>query len=200
VGLAISPPDAEVLCFLAYLSLAWHCFGLQARVSSCQAWWLCAQRASPSRNILARADVYTTRRSKGGVVRFIALSVSLALVVAGCSGPKGDKGDKGDAGAAGVAGSPGPQGPQGPAGKDGKDGVSPPPQFRVVRSAADGAMARTAMCDVNEAMVSAMCVSKLGSENLTPTTIGDNGASCEQQSSQTVAPQTVILCAKRSGD
>lgn len=130
-------------------------------------------------------------------MRFIALSVSLALVVAGCSGPKGDKGDKGDAGSAGAAGSPGPQGPPGPAGKDGRDGVSPPAQFRVVRSAADGAMAKTAMCDVDEMIVSAMCVSKLGPENQTPTTIGDNGASCQPQPGQNTAPQTVILCVKR---
>jgi Collagen triple helix repeat (20 copies) len=130
-------------------------------------------------------------------MRFIVLSVAISLVVAGCSGPKGDKGDKGDAGANGSPGSQGPQGPQGPAGKDGRDGVSPPAQFRVVRSAADGAMAKTAMCDVNEVIVSAMCVSKLGAQIQTPRTIGDNGASCEPQSGQTEAPQAVILCAKR---
>jgi hypothetical protein len=130
-------------------------------------------------------------------MRFIALSVALALVVTGCSGPKGDKGDKGDAGANGSPGSPGPQGPQGPPGKDGRDGVSPPAQFRVVRSTADGAMAKTAMCDVNEVIVSALCVSRLGPESQVPRTIGDNGASCEPRSGQAEAPQAVILCTKR---
>jgi hypothetical protein len=33
--------------------------------------------------------------------------------------------------------------------------------------------------------------------NQAPKTIGDNGASCDPQPSQTQAPEAVILCAKR---
>jgi hypothetical protein len=127
----------------------------------------------------------------------VAACLALSVALAGCSGPKGDKGDKGDAGAVGAAGSAGPQGPQGPAGAPGRDGVSPPAQFRVVRSVADAGMSKAAMCDVSEVIVSAMCVSKLGSMNQTPKTVGDNGAECAPQSGQTDAPETVILCTKR---
>jgi hypothetical protein len=127
----------------------------------------------------------------------VAACLALCIALAGCSGPKGDKGDKGDAGAVGAAGPPGPQGPAGAPGKDGRDGVSPSAQFRVVRSVADGAMSKPAMCDVNEVIVSAMCVSKLGSMSQTPKTVGDNGAECAPQSGQTDAPETVILCTKR---
>jgi hypothetical protein len=129
--------------------------------------------------------------------RSVAAFLILSLALAGCSGPKGDKGDKGDPGPVGAAGPPGPQGPAGAPGKDGKDGVSPPAQFRVVRSTADGAMSKPAMCDVSEVIVSAMCVSKLGSMSQPPRTVGDNGAECAPQSGQTSAPETVILCAKR---
>jgi hypothetical protein len=121
----------------------------------------------------------------------------LALTVAGCSGPKGDKGDKGDAGQSGPQGQPGPQGAAGPPGQNGKDGVSPPPQFRVVRSATDGGMAKPAMCLVDEVMVSATCMSKSGLVNEAPKTLGDNGASCDAPSGQTDAPEAVILCARR---
>jgi hypothetical protein len=124
-------------------------------------------------------------------------SLALALVLAGCSGPKVEKGDKGDTGENGPAGSAGPPGPPGPPGKDGKDGVSPPLQFRVVRSSTDGGMAKPAICAVDEVMVSATCLSKTGSVNQAPKTIGDNGASCEPQSGQTDTPAAVILCAKR---
>jgi Collagen triple helix repeat (20 copies) len=124
-------------------------------------------------------------------------SLALVLVLAGCSGPKGEKGDKGDTGENGPAGSAGPQGPPGPPGKDGKDGLSPPPQFRIVRSSTDGGMAKPAICALDEVMVSATCLSKTGSVNQAPKTIGDNGASCEPQSGQTDTPATVILCAKR---
>lgn len=127
----------------------------------------------------------------------VAGSMILALALAGCSGPKGDKGDKGDTGDVGPAGSPGPQGPPGRPGKDGRDGVSPAPQFRVVRSSADGAMTNPAICAVDEVMVSATCISKTGTVNQAPKTIGDNGASCEPQSGQTDTPAAVILCAKR---
>jgi Collagen triple helix repeat (20 copies) len=127
----------------------------------------------------------------------VALSVALTLAVAGCSGPKGDKGDKGDAGQNGSPGSPGPQGSPGAPGKDGRDGVSPPPQFRVVRSSIDGAMTKPAMCAIDEVMVSAMCLSKTGSVNQAAKTIGDNGASCEPQPNQTDSSSAVVLCAKR---
>ena len=128
----------------------------------------------------------------------IACSLIAALALGGCSKPeKGDKGDKGDPGPVGAAGPAGPQGPQGAPGKDGRDGVSPPPQFRVVRSATDGAMSKPAMCDVDEIMVSATCLTKTGSISEAPKTLGDNGASCDSQSGQTEAPQAVILCAKR---
>lgn len=131
---------------------------------------------------------------------FLTSSLVLAMAVSGCSGPKGDKGDKGakgDSGQAGPAGPPGPQGPQGPAGKDGANGVSPPPQFRVVRSSADGGVSRPAMCGVDEVMVSATCLSKTGSVNQAPKTISDSGAACDPQPSQSDIPQTVVLCAKR---
>jgi hypothetical protein len=87
---------------------------------------------------------------------------TLALAVAGCSGPKGDKGDagaKGDPGPGGPAGPPGPQGPQGPAGKNGENGVSPPQQFRVVRASPENGLSRPAMCSVDEVLVSATCLS-----------------------------------------
>jgi hypothetical protein len=121
----------------------------------------------------------------------------LALALAGCSGPKGDRGDKGDAGQNGPTGAAGPQGAPGPPGKDGKDGISPPAQFRLVRSAADGGMAPAAMCGVDEVIASAMCISKLGSANQAPKTIGDLGASCDPQPGQNEPPQAVILCTKR---
>jgi Collagen triple helix repeat (20 copies) len=127
----------------------------------------------------------------------VVLGLALALVVTGCSGPKGDKGDKGDKGEAGAAGSPGAAGPQGPAGPAGKDGLSPPPQFRVVRSTSDSGIAKEAMCAVEEVMVSATCMSKLGSTNQPAKTIGDNGATCEAQPGQADTPTAVILCAKR---
>jgi hypothetical protein len=129
----------------------------------------------------------------------VASALALAALVAGCSGPKGDKGDKGDAGPPGQQGQNGQQGPEGKPGRDGKDGVSPPPpvQFRVVRSATDGGMAKPALCAVDEIMVSATCLSKLGSVNQAPKTLGDNGASCDPQSGQTEPPEAVILCAKR---
>jgi hypothetical protein len=120
------------------------------------------------------------------------------LALGGCGkGEKGDKGDKGDPGPVGAAGSPGPQGPQGAPGKDGRDGVSPPQQFRVVRSAMDRGMSKPALCDVDEVMVSATCLTKTGSISEAPKTLGDNGASCDSQSGQTEAPQAIILCAKR---
>jgi hypothetical protein len=129
----------------------------------------------------------------------IACSLIATLALGGCGvkGDKGDRGDKGDPGPVGAAGPPGPQGPQGAPGKDGRDGVSPPQQFRVVRSATDGGMAKPALCDVDEMLVSATCVTKTGSFNQTPKTLGDNGASCDSQPGQTEAPQAVILCAKR---
>lgn len=129
----------------------------------------------------------------------IACSLIAALALAGCGvkGDKGDQGDKGDPGAVGAAGPPGPQGPQGAPGKDGRDGVSPPQQFRVVRSAIDHGMAKPALCDVDEVLVSATCLTKTGAINEAANTLGDNGASCDSQSGQTEAPQAVILCAKR---
>jgi hypothetical protein len=127
----------------------------------------------------------------------VGLGLALALAVTGCSGPKGDKGDKGDKGENGAAGSPGAPGPQGPQGPAGRDGVSPPAQFRVVRSTSDNGMAKEAMCAVDEVMVSATCMSKLGSTNQAAKTIGDNGATCDAQSGQADAPTAVVLCAKR---
>ena len=116
----------------------------------------------------------------------------VALALAGCSGPKGDKGDKGDTGK-GEPGSRGAQGDPGPPRKDGRDGSTPPPQFRVVRSAPD-AMSGTAMCAADELVVSATCIAKLGTMNEAPTTIGDTGASCPTQNQPA---QAVLLCAKR---
>jgi collagen triple helix repeat protein len=130
----------------------------------------------------------------------LAGCLALALAVAACSGPKGDKGDrgdKGDPGQVGAAGPAGPQGPQGPAGKDGKDGVSPPQQFRVVRSASDGGVSKPALCGVDEVMVSATCLLVAGSTSQAPKTLGDTGAACEAQPGQANVPQTVVLCAKR---
>jgi hypothetical protein len=127
----------------------------------------------------------------------VVLGLALTLVGAGCSGPKGEKGDKGDKGEAGAAGSPGAAGPQGPQGPAGKDGVSPPAQFRVVRSTSENGMPKEAMCAVDEVMVSATCMSKLGSANQAAKTIGDNGATCDAQAGQAEAPTAVLLCAKR---
>lgn len=127
----------------------------------------------------------------------LAIAASVTLSGCGVKGDKGDRGDKGDAGQTGAAGPVGPQGPPGPSGKDGKDGVSPPPQFRVVRSSSDGGMANPAMCAVDEIVVSATCMTTTGAISQAAKMLGDNGASCDPQSGQTVAPQAVILCAKR---
>lgn len=128
----------------------------------------------------------------------IACSLIAALALGGWAREKkGDKGDKGDPGAVGAAGSPGPQGAQGAPGKDGRDGVSPPRQFRVVRSSMDRGMSKPAMCDVDEIIVSATCLTRTGSISEAPKTLGDNGANCDSQSGQTEAPQDLILCAKR---
>jgi hypothetical protein len=131
---------------------------------------------------------------------FLAGGLVLALVVAGCSGPKGDKGDqgeKGDPGPSGPAGATGPQGPPGSPGKNGENGMSPPPQFRVVRSSSDGGVSRPAMCSGDEVMVSATCLSKAGSVNQPPKTITDSGAACDPGPGQSDVPETVVLCAKR---
>jgi hypothetical protein len=130
----------------------------------------------------------------------LAGSLVLALAVAGCSGPKGDKGDKGekgDPGPSGPAGATGAQGPPGSPGKNGENGVSPPPQFRVVRSSSDGGVSRPAMCGVDEVMVSATCLSKAGSVNQPLKTITDSGAACDPHPGQSEVPETVVLCAKR---
>ncbi len=58
-------------------------------------------------------------------------------------------------------------------------------------------MAKAAMCAVDEVMVSATCISKLGSVNEAAKTIGDNGATCDAQSGQPDAPAAVLLCTKR---
>ena len=131
----------------------------------------------------------------------IACGLAVALAVAGCSGPKGDKGDKGEKGEAGDAGppgQPGPQGPQGATGKNGENGVSPPPQFRVVRAAAEGVVSKPAMCGTDEVLVSATCLSRTGAVNQTPKTLSDTGASCEPRPGESDIPDVVILCAKRS--
>lgn len=125
---------------------------------------------------------------------------TLALAVAGCSGPKGDKGDagaKGDPGPAGPAGPPGLQGPQGPAGKNGENGVSPPQHFRVVRASPENGLSRPAMCSVDEVLVSATCLSRTGSVEQTPKTISNSGAACDPRPNQSDMPDTVILCARR---
>jgi hypothetical protein len=130
----------------------------------------------------------------------IACGLLAALSVAGCSGPQGDKGDKGDKGEpglAGPAGPSGPQGPPGPAGKNGENGVSPPPQFRVVRSSSDGGVSRPAMCGIDEIMVSATCLSKTGSADQAPKTLNDSGATCDPRPGQSEIPSVVILCGKR---
>jgi hypothetical protein len=126
-----------------------------------------------------------------------SLALTLALAVVGCSGPKGDKGEKGDPGPSGPAGATGPQGAPGFPGKNGENGVSPPPQFRVVRSSSDGGVSRPAMCSVDEVMVSATCLSKAGSVNQPPKTITDSGAACDPRPGQSDVPETVVLCAKR---
>jgi hypothetical protein len=149
------------------------------------------------------ADVYEAVLTPGFQMQksfMIACSLFVALSVMGCSGPKGDKGDRGDKGDPGLAGPdgpPGPQGPQGPPGKNGENGVSPPPQFRVVRSSSDGGVSRPAMCGVDEVMVSATCLSKTGSADQAPKTLGDSGAACDPRPGQSEIPSVVILCAKR---
>jgi hypothetical protein len=112
----------------------------------------------------------------------VAGGLALALAAAGCSGPPG---------------SAGPQGPIGQPGKNGENGVSPPPQFRVVRSSSEGGVSRPAMCSVDEVMVSATCLSKTGSVNQAPKTISDTGAACDTGPGQSDIPEAVVLCAKR---
>jgi hypothetical protein len=130
----------------------------------------------------------------------VACSLVVALAVAGCSGPKGDKGDrgeKGDQGDAGPAGPAGPIGAQGPAGKDGANGVTPPPQFRVVRGSAEGVVSKPALCGSDEVMVSATCLSRIGSANQAPKTLSDTGATCDPRPGESEIPDVVILCQKR---
>jgi collagen triple helix repeat protein len=130
---------------------------------------------------------------------FVCLVLVGALALTGCGvkGDKGDKGEKGDAGQPGAAGPLGPQGPAGPPGKDGRDGISPPQQFRVVRSSTEGGVANSAMCGVDEVLVSATCIAPAANVAATPKVLGDNGASCEASPGQSAVPQAVILCAKR---
>ena len=153
---------------------------------------------------IGSADHHERRRIRvlddTSMQKSIIIIAALALAISGCSGPKGDKGDKGEKGDAGPAGPPGPQGPQGPPGPrgdKGEDGVSPPPQFRVVRSSSEGAISRPALCSAEEVMVSATCLSPTGSVNQAPKTIGDTGAACDPQPGQSTVPDVVILCAKR---
>jgi hypothetical protein len=127
----------------------------------------------------------------------VAWGLVLALAVAGCSGPKGDKGDKGEKGDPGAAGAAGPAGAQGPAGKDGKDGITPPPQFRVVRGSAQGVVSNPANCGTDEVMVSATCLSKTGSVNQAPKTLGTTGAVCDPRPNESEIPDVVILCEKQ---
>jgi hypothetical protein len=137
---------------------------------------------------------------KKELVLVAAISLALALGGCGMNGDKGDKGDKGDTGANGTAGSPGPQGPAGPPGPPGKDanaGESSIPQFRVVRSSADGSAAKPAMCETDEMVVSATCIPAAGSLSESPTLLGDRGASCTARVPRGPAPAAVILCAKR---
>jgi hypothetical protein len=137
---------------------------------------------------------------KKELVLVAAISLALALGGCGMNGDKGDKGDKGDAGVNGTAGSPGPQGPPGPPGPPGKDAkASGPslPQFRVVRSSADGSAAKPAMCETDEMVVSATCIPAAGSLSESPTLLGDRGASCTARVPRGSAPAAVILCAKR---
>jgi len=133
---------------------------------------------------------------RAALLVFALLSAS-ALCGCGVKGDKGDKGDKGEPGPAGMTGPTGQQGPVGPPGKDGRDGASPPPQFRVVRGAADGGIVKPAMCGDDEIMVSATCMVRTGAVAETPRTLGDNGANCDALPGQSNPPQPVILCAKK---
>jgi hypothetical protein len=129
----------------------------------------------------------------------IVFALISGLILSGCDA-KGDKGDVGAAGPIGPVGPQGPQGPQGPpgpsgrAGRDGEDASSSPPQFRVVRSSTEG-VAKPAMCDADEIMISATCVPTKGTASQTPRTL-ENGASCEARPRQET-PQAVILCLRR---
>jgi hypothetical protein len=53
------------------------------------------------------------------------------------------------------------------------------------------------MCAVEEVMVSATCISKTGSADQAPKTLGDSGAACNPKPDQSDIPETVVLCAKR---
>lgn len=119
-----------------------------------------------------------------------------ALILSGC-GQKGDKGDTGSAGVAGPEGPPGPPGPQGPPGKDATSRSSAAPQFRVVRSSAEGGTVKPATCGPDETMVGAICVPQTGNLNEAPTISGDKSASCEPRSRRGEPAQAVILCTKR---
>jgi hypothetical protein len=173
------------------------------RYCPCQRVWVATGNHRFAAALIAAGSQADFHMQKHNLRRshMIACGLALALAVAGCSGPKGDKGEKGekgDAGDAGPAGPPGPQGPQGTTGKDGKDGVSPPPQFRVVRAAAEGVVSKPALCGTDEVVVSATCLSKTGAVNQTPKTLGDTGAACEPRPGESDIPDVVILCAKRS--
>jgi hypothetical protein len=126
----------------------------------------------------------------------IVFVIISGLILSGCD----VKGDKGDVGAAGPPGPQGPVGPQGPAGPQGPSAPSraepsaPPLQFRVVRSSTEG-VAKPAMCDAAEIMISATCVPTKGSTSQSPRTL-ENGAICEPRARQE-STEAVILCAKR---
>ena len=59
-------------------------------------------------------------------------------------------------------------------------------------------VSRPAMCGIDEMMVSATCISRTGSADQAPKTIGDTGASCDPRPGQSDIPDVVILCGKRT--
>ena len=78
-----------------------------------------------------------------------------------------------------------------------KNGASPPPQFRVVRAAAEGVVSKPALCGSDEVMVSATCLSRTGAVNQAAKTLSDTGAACDPRPGESEIPEVVILCAKR---
>ena len=119
----------------------------------------------------------------------IAVAALLAVTLAACSGSQGPQGAQG------------PAGPQGPAGKDGAPGQpgqkgEPDTTFRVVRSAkASTGQMSAVLCNPDEAMVSAICVSEAERVSVPKViTIGDNSAECATNDPPLTA---VILCTKK---
>ena len=100
----------------------------------------------------------------------------------GPPGPKGDMGPAGPKGDAGPSGVKGDAGPPGPKGEAGGGALS----LRVLRGRASN------VCDSDETMISAYCVSSANEITAPPAIVPPRGAKCSALLNTTV----VITCAK----